>query len=87
MALVETLCTRLAAKEPVSVIGGGTKSFLAGRLKDEPVSMQEHSGIINYEPTELVLTAKSGTTLQEIEACLSDCRHGQSNCSTKIRYS
>jgi len=74
MALVETLCTRLAAKEPVSVIGGGTKSFLAGRLKDEPVSMQEHSGIINYEPTELVLTAKSGTTLQEIEACLSDAR-------------
>ena len=74
MSLVEILCRRLAAKEPVSVIGGNTRAFLAGRLKDEPVSMQEHTGIINYEPTELVLTAKSGTTLQEIELCLSESR-------------
>jgi len=74
MPLVETLCKRLTAKEPVSVIGGNTKAFLAGRLNDEPVSMLEHTGIINYEPTELVLTAKSGTTLKEIESCLSEAR-------------
>ena len=35
--------------------------------------MREHK-VVNYEPTELVLTAKSGTTLREIEACLSDAR-------------
>ena len=61
--LVEDLRRRLAAKERVAVVGGNTKSFLGGRLLDEPVSMQEHSGIVNYEPTELVLTAKSGTAL------------------------
>ena len=59
MPLVETLCERLIAREPVAVIGGNTKSFLAGRLTDEPVSMRDHAGIINYEPTELVLTAKA----------------------------
>jgi glycolate oxidase FAD binding subunit len=74
MSLVETLCDRLAAKKPVAVVGGDTKSFLAGRLKYEPLSMREHRGVVNYEPTELVLTAKSGTTLREIEACLSDAR-------------
>ena len=72
--LVENLCRRLAAKEPVAVIGGNTKSFLGGQLIDEPVSMLEHSGIVNYEPTELVLTAKSGTSLRDIESCLKDAR-------------
>ena len=43
--LVENLCGRLAAKEPVAVVGGNTKSFLGGQLLDEPVSMLEHSGI------------------------------------------
>ena len=72
--LVEDLRKRLAAKERVAVVGGNTKSFLGGRLLDEPVSMQEHSGIVNYEPTELVLTAKSGTSLRDIESCLKDAR-------------
>ena len=74
MPLIDTLCERLAARDPVSVVGGDTKSFLAGRLIDEPVSMRDHAGIVSYEPTELVLTAKSGTTLYEIESCLNDAR-------------
>ena len=72
--LVEDLRRRLVAKERVAVVGGNTKSFLGGRLLDEPVSMLEHSGIVNYEPTELVLTAKSGTSLRDIESCLKDAR-------------
>lgn len=71
---IATLCSQLAAKQPISVIGGNTKRFLGGRLIDEPLSMREHSGILSYEPTELVLTAKSGTTLAEIEHCLQDAR-------------
>ena len=67
---IANLCSQLAAKQPISVIGGNTKAFLGGRLIDEPTSMCEHSGILSYEPTELVLTAKSGTTLAEIEHCL-----------------
>ena len=59
MPLVETICERLAARDPVSVVGGNTKSFLGGHLTDEPVSMRDHAGIINYEPTELVLTARA----------------------------
>ena len=72
MALVEQLCTRLAAKEPVSVVGGNTKGFLGGRLRDEPFDMRAHTGVLNYEPTELVLTAKAGTPLSEVEALLTD---------------
>ena len=71
---IANLCSQLATKQPISVIGGNTKAFLGGRLIDEPISMCEHSGILSYEPTELVLTAKSGTTLAEIEHCLKDAR-------------
>lgn len=67
---LESIRQRLEAKEPVAVIGGGTKSFLGGALIDAPVSMREYSGIINYEPTELVLTARAGTPLVEIEQAL-----------------
>lgn len=69
-AFIESLTDRLARREPVSVVGGGTQAFLAGRLHDTPVSMGDYSGVINYEPTELVLTARAGTTLVEIEQLL-----------------
>jgi len=69
-AFIESLVDRLSRREPVSVVGGGTQSFLAGRLQDAPVSMGDYSGVVNYEPTELVLTARAGTTLVEIEQLL-----------------
>lgn len=72
MALIEHICGQLAAGEPVSVVGGNTKAFLGGRLVDEPLAMTEYSGILNYEPTELVLSAKAGTPLSEIQAILDE---------------
>lgn len=73
-AFLQSIVTRLEAKEPVSVLGGGTKSFLGGTLVDPPIAMSEYSGIINYEPTELVMTARAGTPLVEIEQRLTASR-------------
>ncbi len=67
---IASLTDRLVKRDPVSVVGGETQSFLAGALVDPPVSMREYSGVINYEPTELVLTARAGTTLLEIQNLL-----------------
>ena len=72
MALIEHLCGQLAAGEPVSVVGGNTKAFLGGRLVDEPVAMTEYAGILSYEPTELVLSAKAGTSVSEIQQVLDE---------------
>ena len=71
---VAELAARLAAGEAVAVIGGGSKSFLGGALLDSPVSTRDYTGVINYEPTELVLTARAGTTLAEIEERLAASR-------------
>jgi len=58
----------------LNIVGGGSKSFLAGkkREKEEPVVLTEHHGIVQYEPGELVITARSGTLLKDINTILSD---------------
>lgn len=61
-------------KTPICIEGNGTKRSLGYSINSEHtvVSTSEHSGIINYEPVELVMTARAGTTLAEIDAALAE---------------
>ncbi len=54
------------------IIGGNTKAFYGNPTEGEPLETLGHRGIVNYEPTELVLTARAGTPLGEIEAALAE---------------
>ena len=56
-----------AAKTPLAIHGGKSKSFYGGAIVGEPLDVSPYSGIIEYEPKELVLTVRAGTTLAEIE--------------------
>ncbi len=56
---------------PVRIIGGSTKQFYGREVPGEPLNMAAHRGIIAYDPAELVLTARAGTPLAQIEATLS----------------
>lgn len=56
----------------LNIVGGDTKHFLGRTAKGETLNVTEHSGIVTYNPTELVMTARSGTTLQEITDTLAD---------------
>jgi glycolate oxidase FAD binding subunit len=57
---------------PLEIRGGGTKRFLGGSPTGEPLDMTELDGITSYEPTELVVTARSGTRLSDLEAALEE---------------
>ena len=50
--------------------GGGSKDWYGQQLEGEVLDTRAYAGIIDYEPTELVITARCGTPLQEIEAAL-----------------
>ena len=50
--------------------GGGTKDFYGNALRGEVLDTRAYSGIVEYEPTELVVTARCGTPLSELEAIL-----------------
>lgn len=52
--------------------GGNTKSFYGRHSIGEPLSTQAHNGILDYAPSELVLTARSGTLLADIESTLAE---------------
>lgn len=58
------------------IVGGNSKAFY-GRVDDrlasaETLDVSGHQGVLSYEPTELVITARAGTPLAEIEKLLDD---------------
>ena len=59
-----------ATKTPLQIQGGGSKHFYGAATAGTPLIMTEYQGIINYEPSELVITARAGTPLKEIEQLL-----------------
>ena len=56
--------------QPLRIVGGNSKSFLGNATDGDSLDVRAHTGIISYEPSELVITAKAGTPLREIEAAL-----------------
>jgi glycolate oxidase FAD binding subunit len=60
-----------AAGTPLRIRGGDSKAFL-GRAVDAPrtIDTRGHRGIVHYDPTELVVTARAGTPLADVEAVL-----------------
>src|ERR1700686_262411 len=62
-----------ASNTPLRIRGGGTKDWYGQTLQGESVDTRAHRGIIEYDPAELVITAKAGTPLSEIEARLDEC--------------
>ena len=75
-AAIEDFRARILAKRPLRIRGGGSKDFYGGVLAGEVLDTRAHAGIVNYEPTELVVTARAGTPLAELEAALA----GQRQC-------
>jgi len=68
--LAETIRAAAARKQPLRIRGSGSKDFYAHALRGEVLDVRAHAGIVDYERTELVITAKAGTPLREIEAVL-----------------
>ena len=59
------------AGTPLAIRGGGSKPFYGHPVRGEPLDVSGHRGVLNYEPTELMLTARAGTPLTELEETLS----------------
>ncbi len=62
----------LANKQPLNICGGGSKKFLGLSSNSHELNVTPHCGIVSYEPTELVITARSGTPLSQIKQSLAE---------------
>ncbi len=69
-SLIEQVRAARADGRPLAIRGGGTKDFYGGAIVGTPLDMRALAGISSYEPTELVVTARAGTPLAELEAVL-----------------
>src|SRR5437867_10170252 len=58
------------SKAGLRLRGGGTKDFYGQALDGEVLDTRGYSGIVSYEPSELVITARCGTRLSEVEAAM-----------------
>lgn len=71
---IEEFRSRILERKPLRLRGGGSKDFYGGPLSGEVLDTRGHSGIVGYEPTELVITARAGTPLAEINSALATRR-------------
>jgi glycolate oxidase FAD binding subunit len=68
----EQILAAVKNKTPLSIEGGGTKSWYGNANSYAKLDTRTYSGILEYQPEELVITACAGTPLKEIEAALAD---------------
>ena len=68
----ERIATATVNKSPLRIKGNGTKDWYGQSLQGEVLDTTTYSGIIAYDPTELVITARAGTSLREIGKALSE---------------
>ena len=57
---------------PLRIVGGGSKAFYGRHVQCKALDVRQYAGIVSYEPTELVVTARCGTPLAELETLLAE---------------
>jgi glycolate oxidase FAD binding subunit len=68
--MIDEFRARILERKPLQLRGGGSKDFYGGPLAGDILDTRGHAGIVSYEPTELVVTARCGTPLAELESAL-----------------
>ena len=69
-SLQERVRAAAASKTPLALSGGGSKTFYGNAPHGEPLDLRDVSGVVDYEPTELVITVRGGTPLAQVEHAL-----------------
>lgn len=70
--LRDTIRAATASRTPLCIRAGGTKDFYGNTPQGSVVDPRSIAGIAAYEPTELVVTARAGTSLAELEQVLAE---------------
>ena len=69
--MIERVRDAAAHRAPLRIRGGASKDFHGGApLHGEVLDTRAYTGILSYEPSELVVTVRAGTPLHALEAAL-----------------
>jgi len=70
----QQLVDAFQSKSALNITGNNSKTWYGRTSHGLPLNVAGHSGIINYQPSELVIKVRAGTTLSEIADCLDEQR-------------
>jgi glycolate oxidase FAD binding subunit len=70
--LADAIRAAAADGRRLRIRGGGTKDFYGQALAGEVLDTRGYAGIVDYDPTELVVTVRGGTLLAELETALAE---------------
>jgi glycolate oxidase FAD binding subunit len=73
--LQERVREAVSRGSPLQIVGGGSKAGLGREPCGERLEVGSHAGVIEYEPSELVVTVRAGTRVEALQTELG--RHGQ----------
>lgn len=68
--LVDQVRQAIADGAPLRIRGGNSKAMLGRPVEAAELDIRGHSGIVKYDPSELVVTVRAGTPLAELNAVL-----------------
>ena len=66
--LREQVAEAFKTKTLICITAGGSKTFYGNKVNAQAINISDHKGITEYQPSELVVTVRSGTLLSELEA-------------------
>ncbi len=69
-ALQEAIRRASGVRAPLCIVGGRTKDFCGEKPAGDVLDVRSVEGIVDYQPTELVITARAGTRLGELETAM-----------------
>ena len=69
----EQIGAATARGEPLRIRGGGSKDWYGRPTPGALLDTRVYRGIVDYDPSELVVTARAGTPLAEVEQALASC--------------
>ncbi len=71
-SIQEQVLNAVKNKQALAISGTNSKSFYGNKIDGESLSLRDYQCVIQYEPTELYITAKAGTSLRAIEQILTE---------------
>ena len=70
--LLSQVRSAVDARRPLCIVGGNSKHQIGREPRGERLELQGYSGIVDYQPSELVVTARAGTTVTELQQALAE---------------
>ena len=62
----------VGAEGPVTVVGGRTRWHVGGKVHPDAREVHAPSGVMSYDPAEMTVTVRAGTTTTELTAALTE---------------